>query len=200
MEILQLKKLVDENFSIRKIAKEMNTSSSTVRYWLKKYNLKTNGTTEERTHWSKETIVDAIKNSSSKSDILRNIGLKINSGNFQTLEKYCKLYEIKLDHIKFNFKLNSTKNGFQKKVTNKEIFIKNSKRNNNNLIKKRILEGNLLKNECEICKISNTWMNKPIVLQIDHKNGNRFDNRLENLRFLCPNCHSQTETFCSKKR
>jgi hypothetical protein len=48
---------------------------------------------------------------------------------------------------------------------------------------------------CEECGVLPVWNDKPLVLQVDHCNGNRFDNRPENLRFLCPNCHSQTDTF-----
>jgi hypothetical protein len=48
--------------------------------------------------------------------------------------------------------------------------------------------------ECSCCKISN-WNNKPIVLEIDHIDGNSENNRPENLRFICPNCHSQTDTY-----
>ena len=51
--------------------------------------------------------------------------------------------------------------------------------------------------QCECCK-NTTWLNQPITLQIHHKNGNRKDNRLENLELLCPNCHSYTDNFGSK--
>ena len=44
------------------------------------------------------------------------------------------------------------------------------------------------------------WNDKKLSLQLDHINGDNSDNRLENLRFLCPNCHTQTETYCSKCR
>lgn len=56
---------------------------------------------------------------------------------------------------------------------------------------------------CEICNIED-WNGSPITFELDHANGIRDDNRLENLRFLCPNCHSQTDTFrnrnCNKTR
>ena len=49
--------------------------------------------------------------------------------------------------------------------------------------------------KCEICGIGTEWQGQPIVLDVDHINGDRFDNTLTNLRFLCPNCHSQTKTY-----
>ena len=52
--------------------------------------------------------------------------------------------------------------------------------------------------ECEVCGISD-WQNKKLVLHVDHKDGNPADNRPENMRLLCPNCHSQTETYCGKQ-
>ena len=61
-------------------------------------------------------------------------------------------------------------------------------------VKKRLLEAGILENRCSACGL-NEWRGKPLSIQIDHANGIRNDNRLENLRMLCPNCHSQTETF-----
>jgi predicted RNA-binding Zn-ribbon protein involved in translation (DUF1610 family) len=64
-----------------------------------------------------------------------------------------------------------------------------------NLPRKLILKNNLIPYKCQKCGIGNEWDNDPLVLELDHINGNRLDDRLLNLRFLCPNCHSQTSTY-----
>ncbi|MFI1180619.1 HNH endonuclease [Streptomyces sp. NPDC020799] len=51
---------------------------------------------------------------------------------------------------------------------------------------------------CAECDIGDTWRGKHLVLEIDHINGDRLDNRIENLRYLCPSCHSQTSTFANR--
>ncbi len=66
-------------------------------------------------------------------------------------------------------------------------------------VKRRLLAAGLLKNICEQCGLTR-WRRKPLTIQIDHRNGKRDDNRLENLRMLCPNCHSQTETYAARNR
>lgn len=61
-------------------------------------------------------------------------------------------------------------------------------------IKRKLLRAGLLQNICEVCGISE-WLGKSLSCHIDHINGVRDDHRLENLRTLCPNCHSQTATY-----
>lgn len=61
-------------------------------------------------------------------------------------------------------------------------------------VKARLLEAGILVNQCSRCGI-NQWQDEPLNCHIDHVNGVRDDHRLENLRMLCPNCHSQTDTY-----
>lgn len=67
-------------------------------------------------------------------------------------------------------------------------------------LKKRLVDENILEYKCAICGNTGTWQGKKLTLQLDHINGEHTDNRVENLRFLCPNCHSQTDTFGSRQR
>ena len=81
---------------------------------------------------------------------------------------------------------------------NSEMFIKESKYSNLP-IRRRILDGNLIDYKCQRCGID-SWNGESITLELDHINGQNNDHRIENLRFLCPNCHSQTETYKGKNK
>lgn len=67
------------------------------------------------------------------------------------------------------------------------------------VLKKLIIKFEMLEEVCVECGTGTVWNGKPLVLQLDHINGIPNDNRIENLRFLCPNCHTQTPTWCGKK-
>ena len=81
---------------------------------------------------------------------------------------------------------------------NENIFKKDSFYSNE-LVKQRIVKDDLLIYKCSQCGIDQ-WQNETIVLDLDHINGNNTDNRLENLRYLCPNCHSQTDTYKGRNK
>jgi Zn finger protein HypA/HybF involved in hydrogenase expression len=82
---------------------------------------------------------------------------------------------------------------------NEEIFTENS-RYSNVIVKARIIKDNLLEYQCNKCGIVDTWQGELIILDLDHINGDNTDNRLSNLRFLCPNCHSQTDTYKGRNK
>jgi hypothetical protein len=92
------------------------------------------------------------------------------------------------------YKTNQSGKGISKKNDDIQIYLKNEKPIKSHALKTKLISSSLKTNECEICGISE-WNGKIIVLELDHIDGNKFNNNLSNLRILCPNCHSQTPTF-----
>lgn len=74
-----------------------------------------------------------------------------------------------------------------------------SGRRNRSHIKGRLVQLGLLEDACAECGAT-TWLGQPLSLHLHHVNGDPHDNRLENLQILCPNCHSQTDTFGGRNR
>jgi DNA-binding CsgD family transcriptional regulator len=79
-----------------------------------------------------------------------------------------------------------------------ELFAFGTSRNRSNL-KRRLIDERIKEPRCEACGLS-SWREQPLSLALHHANGDRHDNRLENLHLLCPNCHSQTDTFAGRRR
>ena len=138
---------------------------------------------------------EAVANSSSIREALIRLGLKPTNGNYTTFHRKVSALDVETNH--FSPKTRENKNNPIYSL--EEILIENSSYTNVGRMKKRMLEAGLLSYECSKCHISE-WNNEKISLHLDHINGIRTDNRLENLRFLCPNCHSQTETYSGKNR
>jgi 5-methylcytosine-specific restriction endonuclease McrA len=129
-----------------------------------------------------------VKNTYNMAGLVRKLGFASSQSMYQTLQKY--IDNLKLDTSHW-IKYKKQNPGLNKNPTNEELFIENCPYSSR-FVKTRICK--LISYECSICGISE-WNNKPIALQLDHINGIRNDNRLENLRLLCPNCHTQTETW-----
>ena len=81
-----------------------------------------------------------------------------------------------------------------RKIHNRKVFVSKSSHPRHR-VKERILMEELLPYVCAVCGLKPSWQSKSLTLVLDHINGVNNDNRLQNLRFLCPNCNSQTKTF-----
>ena len=139
----------------------------------------------------KEELEKLVKESNSLSEILRKQGKSVSGSAVKILKDTLDNYGISylfLDEISIS----------KKQIPLNEILVENRNYKSSDL-KKRLIKEGLKEDKCEICGCSNEWNGKPLILQLDHINGNHSDNRLENLRIVCPNCHSQTETFSNKR-
>jgi hypothetical protein len=145
---------------------------------------------------SKDELIDLLERSVTFTQVLAFFGLRNVGSNFQTLVN--RLKEEHIDYAKF--KNNRAKvNLFKKRRLDADVFVENSSFSRHTL-KKRIIKKGLIPYECKICRGKAIWNNKPLFLVLDHINGIANDNRLGNLRFLCPNCNSQTETFAGRNK
>lgn len=126
-----------------------------------------------------DQILLAIANSKSYSETSVKLGM-----SRAYLTKYIKEHKLDIAHFR---------PGRNREILNKELFSLSSNKRNGT-IKRRLLRDNLLTYKCSWCELSDMWNGKDLILELDHINGNPKDNRLKNLRFLCPNCHSQTKT------
>ncbi len=144
---------------------------------------------------TKEEMQSIIDKSSSIGEVIEHLGLARN-GNYQTFYRRVKQDGLDIHGLKER----SIKNRRPaRKHDNESMFVEHSNVCTA-VIKRRIIKDALLPYECSKCHNKGQWEGQRLSLQLDHKNGVTNDNRMLNLRFLCPNCHSQTETFCSKNR
>jgi len=147
----------------------------------------------------KDLIVDKLVEYSDKCvnmyDLCIKLGLESVGGNtYKEIRKIAK--EIGVD-LKFSYKRNVSHHNFKLYPNLEDVLIENSPYISLQGLKRRLIKEGYKENKCECCNIT-TWNGKEISLQLHHINGNRTDNRIENLQILCPNCHSQTETYAGK--
>jgi len=196
-----LEQLVNECSTLTEVLNKMNVSKSS----FKKLKIKLNEHEIDyskfyisKTKYEKNNLIVVIKTSYSLREVLYKLKVKQVGGNYKTLKKYIELYNINISH--FTGQGYNVGDKFKQFSSNKidlnDILINNSTYTNTTRLKKRLIKKELLKNKCYECGIDPKWNNKILVLQLDHINGINNDNRLKNLRILCPNCHSQTKTFC----
>lgn len=131
-----------------------------------------------------------VKESNSIRELQIKLGYSPNSGVTKTIKDYCQKNNISLDHF-----TSLAQNKIKR--TEENVFCENSTAAQK-VLRDWYKKGNYTEYKCAICGQEPFWNGKDLTLTLDHVNGINTDNRLENLRWVCPNCDRQLDTFCSK--
>lgn len=144
-------------------------------------------------------VIEYLPKSNSLNNLCNHLGLKGVEGYYTKIKKIISKYELSTEHFgTLQLKNNVSCRNMYTAMSDEEFFIKGHKRNGTHIIK-RLLSSGIKKYKCENCGI-NEWDGKPLRLQIHHINGDHNDNRLENIQILCPNCHTQTDTYARSNK
>ena len=149
--------------------------------------------------WRLEDLIHAVETSTSYRQVLEKLNLRGAGGNYEQLRRYIGENDLDTRHFKgrgWNRGLKGTSNP---KVALTEVLVRGSSIQSFKL-KKRLFDAGLKPMHCEECGWAKKTENGYLPLELDHINGDRHDNRIENLRILCPNCHSLRPAHRSRKR
>jgi hypothetical protein len=147
--------------------------------------------------YTKEVLEPVVRESKSYAQVIRKFGLKQTGGSQANFARLVKVYEIDISHF-----LGQRSNqggahlGGPEKLHWSSILVldRHGRKERASRLREAMIEAGI-PHVCAVCGGKPEWLGELLVLEIDHKNGNTLDNRKRNVRFLCPNCHSQTENY-----
>lgn len=140
-----------------------------------------------------EQIKNIVAESLNFSEVLRKLNIPRRGNNLKTMKNFIIKHDIDFSHFTYEKRTNRNKTR-----TSVEDYLNNKIPIKSYSLKKILLRNNMIEYKCASCGLTE-WNGKPIELQLHHIDGNPMNNNFENLQLLCPNCHSQTENFSSKK-
>lgn len=146
---------------------------------------------------SEKEFRDLVSISDSILEVKLKLGYSSSSGGAAEDVKN-RIAQLSIDTSHFTMGKNTRKYLGNPKYELQQILVENSTYLNRSMLKKRLVSSGLMEYKCIECDNVGIWNGKKLSLQLDHINGIPNDNRIENLRILCPNCHSQTETYSGK--
>jgi hypothetical protein len=137
-------------------------------------------------------LIHAIESSRSFAEVLRKLGIRP-GGNQERLKKRVEELGLDISHFIGEAWRRGSRTATVPARPLEEVLVL-ARWTQTNDLKHRLLAEGLKERRCEVCRL-HRWNDLPIPLELDHLNGRRDDNRLSNLRIVCPNCHAQTRTY-----
>ncbi|RRR80332.1 HNH endonuclease signature motif containing protein [Streptomyces sp. RP5T] len=151
----------------------------------------------EGAKWTRDILQPVVAASTSVNDVLRRLGLEVVGGHHTNISRRIKAYGIDTSHFTPVVRTESQRYN-QRRRTAEEILVedtsKDARRVPSTRLKRAMSEVGV-EECCEMCGIEGVWLGEPLPLEVDHIDGNWRNNRVENLRLLCPNCHSTTDSY-----
>lgn len=205
-----LEPIVLKNYTYKGILLELGllnieSNYKTLKKYIKKYEIDTSHLISKRNgpnishSYTEEQLRSAISNSKTLSESMLRLGIRAAGGNYKTIHRLIKELNINTNHFVPDIvraeKLKKRVQANKKDI--KEILTENSNYCRKNL-KKRLYDDGLKNRYCELCGQGEVWNGKKLSLILDHINGIYNDNRLINLRIVCPNCNATLDTHCGK--
>lgn len=143
---------------------------------------------------SYSSFKQAVTVSTNIGEVAIHLGLTRSGHSYTKVKAWSELYGIPLPKYDYaNHPWGTAK------IPDSDVFVIDSTYTDRSKIKRRLLDlGWLYRCSIPECPVVDTWLGKPVTLHLDHINGVPNDNRLENLRFLCPACHTQTSTYAGR--
>ncbi|OGB73428.1 hypothetical protein A3K24_00965 [candidate division Kazan bacterium RIFCSPHIGHO2_01_FULL_44_14] len=153
----------------------------------------------KRRGWTEEELKHAVKDCSSFRQVLLKLHLRPAGGNYEQIQKYIHEYNLDTQHFRGKGWSAGLKGIGKPRIRLEDILVKNNNFQSFKL-KKRLFSSKLKPMHCELCSWSQKTTSGYLPLELHHINGNRHDNRIENLKILCPNCHSLTDSHRGRNR
>ncbi|MFG2752558.1 HNH endonuclease signature motif containing protein [Streptomyces xanthophaeus] len=151
----------------------------------------------EAVKWTREILAEAVAASTTMCEVLRRLGLDVVGGHHTHISRKVKAFGIDTSHFAPPPRTARTRENHRRR-TAEEILREDrsptATRADRTQLRRALLE-NGQEERCAMCGTDGTWLGEPLRLEIDHVDGNWRNNRADNLRFLCPNCHSTTDTY-----